>query len=492
MACNPSRLELSNAAATTVQITLTTDPGDGTTVTLEVDGLGIAESGTTTSAVVSFTIAAVSAANNSIWDATVQVGANRPATAEVLVTETNTAQTVGLTITDADVTYCGALASGGAASSLQGPIIFTAKNRSGGTMTKGQAVYVSGHAGDRTEVMLADADASGKMPAFGIVNSVSASDNADVELVTYGEVRNMDTAAFAVGATVYISTTPGALTTTKPSGATSLIQNMGRVVRSHATEGIINVMGAGRTNDVPNLADGHVFYGVSGSSVATDLTTLVPDNAIDSPAVASTPALAAGSIDAVVAMNTTQYGSITPDPNTLYIITNGTTSIADSDDVTITAAATNDFLIYTGSVWEDQTPTEARTALGISTFGATLIDDTDAATARTTLGLSQVKTDSYVGHIEAPADGTYYIDPSSVGNRTVVSITPTWTNAGSNAGTLAVVMAGTTQATINFATATNGAEVSIGQLLSSGDELKFTLASIADVSDLRFVVEYTQ
>ena len=113
MACNPTRIELSNAATTTVQITLATDPGDGTTVTLEVDELGIDASTTTTSAVATFSITAVSAANNSIWDATIQVGANRPATAEVLVVETNTNQTVGVTIDDSSVTYCAPSGGGG-------------------------------------------------------------------------------------------------------------------------------------------------------------------------------------------------------------------------------------------------------------------------------------------------------------------------------------------------------------------------------------------
>lgn len=483
MTCNPSRLELSNAASTTVQITLATDPGDGTTVTLEVDGLGLAESGTTSSGVVSFTVSAVSASNNSIWDATIQVGANRPATAEVLVVETNTAQTIGVTIDDADVTYCGALGGGGTAGTLEGPIIFTAKNRSGGTLTKGQAVYISGHAGDRTEVMLADADVSAKMPAFGLVNSVSSADNSDVELVTFGEVRSMDTLAFAVGATVYIGTTPGALTTTKPTGSASLIQNMGRVVRSHETEGIINVMGAGRTNDVPNLADGEVFYGVSGSSVATDLTTLVPDNAVDSPAVASTPALAAGSIDAVVALTTTQYGSITPDSETLYVITDGTTSISDSDDVTITGVADHDFLVYDSATsdWINRTPANARADLGLGT-----------------LATQSTITDSYVGHVETIADGTYYIDTRIAQARTLVSL---YLAADSGAtATIDLQEGGVTMlsGTVSLVGGTpqditTGSTPSISDTsLAQDTVLTLVISGSSSGDNLRFAVEYTQ
>jgi hypothetical protein len=48
--------------------------------------------------------------------------------------------------------------------------------------------------------------------------------------------------------------------------------------------------------------------------------------------------VAAGSITDVIALTNTQYTNLTSgaDPNTLYVITDGTTSIADSDDVTIT------------------------------------------------------------------------------------------------------------------------------------------------------------
>jgi len=114
MACNATRIELSNSAVTTLTVTLTSDPGDGTTVLLIVDGLGITTSGTTSGGSATLTpVAAVVADTNSLWDAVIQVGTNRPAIAEVLVTETNTAQSLGITITDSQVTYCAPTGGGG-------------------------------------------------------------------------------------------------------------------------------------------------------------------------------------------------------------------------------------------------------------------------------------------------------------------------------------------------------------------------------------------
>jgi len=41
-------------------------------------------------------------------------------------------------------------------------------------------------------------------------------------------------------------------------------------------------------------------------------------------------------------------------------------SIGDLSDVTITAAATDDFLVFTGAVWADRTPTQVRTSLNVT------------------------------------------------------------------------------------------------------------------------------
>ena len=118
MACNATRIELSNSATTTVQITISTwvagDPE--LSVTLEVDGLSIDETATTSSGVATMTIAAVSASNNALYDATLQAGTNPPAVAEVQVTETNVAQTVGIAIDDTNVTYCAPTGGGGGGS----------------------------------------------------------------------------------------------------------------------------------------------------------------------------------------------------------------------------------------------------------------------------------------------------------------------------------------------------------------------------------------
>jgi hypothetical protein len=84
----------------------------------------------------------------------------------------------------------------------------------------------------------------------------------------------------------------------------------------------------------------------------------------------------------------------------------GASTLDDLTDVTITAAAAGDILRHNGTAWVDAVGTthfEAAGGIathaavtssvhGISAFGATLVDDADAATARTTLGLGALAT----------------------------------------------------------------------------------------------------
>jgi len=145
---------------------------------------------------------------------------------------------------------------------LNGPVQFTAKNTSGGTITKGQAIAISGISGNTPTVTLADADDASSMPAFGLA-ATTAADNNNLEIVTFGSLKGIQTdyAGWALGDTLYISTTAGALTNTPPAGEGSLIQNIGSVERLHSSNGTIKVGGAGRSNATPNLDDGNVFIG---------------------------------------------------------------------------------------------------------------------------------------------------------------------------------------------------------------------------------------
>lgn len=133
-------------------------------------------------------------------------------------------------------------------------------NNSGASIPIGTPVYQTGVSGNNITIAPADADDSAKMPAIGITTTAIA-DTASGTITILGVVNGLDTSSYTAGATLYISTAAGGLTTTAPAGETSLIQNFARVLKVNATSGSIAVMGAGRSNAVPNLANGKVFIG---------------------------------------------------------------------------------------------------------------------------------------------------------------------------------------------------------------------------------------
>jgi hypothetical protein len=97
-------------------------------------------------------------------------------------------------------------------------------NDSGSTLTKGQAVYISGAQGNRVAVKLARADV--EATSFGTIGLVAETiaNGAEGFIIVSGALYKLDTTGFTAGATVYLSpTTAGALTTTKPQAPDQLV-----------------------------------------------------------------------------------------------------------------------------------------------------------------------------------------------------------------------------------------------------------------------------
>ena len=231
-------------------------------------------------------------------------------------------------------------------SELNGAVQFKARNETGGPLTKGQAVYISGVSGSVPLVSLARANSASTMPAHGLL-AADVSNNADVQVISFGNLTeyNTTTHSLSLGDTVYVSAaTAGALTSSAPAGETNLIQNIGKVVRASATEGIIKVGGAGRSAATPNLDNGKIFLG-NGSNQAVS-----------------------------TALSSINLTSFNDDLGSTYQpLDAGLTSISG-----LTTAADN--MIYT-------TASDTYAVTGLTAAGRAILDDADAAAQRTTLGL---------------------------------------------------------------------------------------------------------
>jgi hypothetical protein len=161
---------------------------------------------------------------------------------------------------------------------VDGGIRFTAQ--ADGALSKGDVVYISGFSGANTLVAKAQANSSSTMPAFGFVNR-AALNGATVQIITFGNIYGsgtypLDTItdsegnSLTVGDEIYVSSTvSGGYTNVKPSNETNLIQNIGKIVRVNANNGVIKAGGAGRTNATPNLDSGKMFLGNASNQSAS-------------------------------------------------------------------------------------------------------------------------------------------------------------------------------------------------------------------------------
>lgn len=165
---------------------------------------------------------------------------------------------------------------------------FPVFNNSGSAITKGTPV----HAGawnvgqNAVQVELADADNSADMPCLGL--ALTDISNGGTGFVIYaGELTGLDTSSFSAGDELYVSTTAGQLTATKPTSNTAATQKVAQVLRSNASAGVLAVFGAGRSNDVPNSTATKMIMTADNSSADTQFTPQVLYNTDATPPTAS-------------------------------------------------------------------------------------------------------------------------------------------------------------------------------------------------------------
>jgi hypothetical protein len=266
---------------------------------------------------------------------------------------------------------------------------FAVKNTSGGQLLAGTPVYATGSVGasGATEVAAADAGNAAKMPAIGLLEATLAS-NGEGFATSIGIVRGLNTASYAINGVVFVAV-GGGLTATRPTGISELVQNIGRVVRVHASTGEILVMGPGRTNDVQNLVPAVRL----GTGTADSTTFLRGDN------------------------------------TWATVSASGGVTDGDKGDVTVSGSGTVWTIDAVGGTAASAVSTHAALTSGvhgISTFGASLVDDVDASTARTTLGLAAIASSGSASDLSAGTVGTARLASGSASSTTYLRGDQTW------------------------------------------------------------------
>jgi hypothetical protein len=151
----------------------------------------------------------------------------------------------------------------------------TIKNITGTTIQKGTPCYItgSGTGGNIAGVLPANASNPALMPAGVIAGETILAGAEGIGLIN-GFISGVNTSAFTPGATIYVAP-GGGYTSTKPTGSSVLIQKLGNVEKSHASNGSGVINGPNYYNEVPNIQQGYTWVGdTNGVAVAVATSSI--------------------------------------------------------------------------------------------------------------------------------------------------------------------------------------------------------------------------
>jgi len=243
------------------------------------------------------------------------------------------------------------------------------------------------------------------------------------------------------GDTLYVSTS--GITNIKPTGGDALIQNIGQVLRTNSTGTLIHaikVSSIDRTNDVPNLSAGHIFYSGNGFTEQTPLTSAIASQStITTQTLNVTGALLSGGKDLSVDLNTIDqringlYNYLISNSVNNYsvsstnindFLTNEYSTISATADLgdTITLSATDDVYVLSNNIG-DVSDDWILATLKPTTY----ITDSSLSHQKVidSFMFTQFKSAKYIIEVEDLVSGEmFFTELSVVTNGTTYSITP--------------------------------------------------------------------
>lgn len=152
---------------------------------------------------------------------------------------------------------------------INGAVLQKVFNNTAGLLSKGQVVYLpGGNNGDNPYIDLAQANSASTMSAIGIIKE-DIDPSTLGEVITSGELTGLNLTGFTTGDELYVSDiAAGSFKNAPPRTEANLIQKIGKVIKG-GNGGALTVLGAFRSNQVPNLNEGSMFLGSSNNDTTT-------------------------------------------------------------------------------------------------------------------------------------------------------------------------------------------------------------------------------
>lgn len=148
------------------------------------------------------------------------------------------------------------------------------RNTSGATILAGTPVFEIGFTGGNLIVGIASASSPDSMPAIGLL-AVDVGHNSNGVVIKFGVLTGIktDSSGWSDGIPLYVDSGAHGLTHIKPTGA-NLVQRIGQIVDAGPGEsGSFDIFGAGRSNDLPNFAQGpnYIWAGAETDSIPIEI-----------------------------------------------------------------------------------------------------------------------------------------------------------------------------------------------------------------------------
>lgn len=319
-------------------------------------------------------------------------------------------------------------------------------NNTANPITNGKVVYITGSYNGVPTIALANATTESTSFALGVVTNSSIAINSYGYVTIRGHVNSLNTSSWTVGTSLYLSSTPGELTSTAPSEGNFDVR-IGRVMIQDSSNGriYVNIRPMSRLTDLGDVTintpstDQVLRYNgtewVNGNPVTSSTSVGIeffPDDTSIIPAgteslypiknLSKTPITTAEDVDTIsLNSNTVMYGSYLYD-NALNRTTidagiwtfNVYAAVNNAGGITSLRQNINRVRIGTGTITTTALTSTSRTATASSgtPFAATEIDvggTIDSASfLRTTTGLFRILTrvSDTVVTIEVPSTYT--------------------------------------------------------------------------------------
>jgi hypothetical protein len=234
------------------------------------------------------------------------------------------------------------------------------RKASAGSITKGQVVYITGSTGTHLSVELADADTeSTAASTFGVAVE-TITDSAEGYVILYGLLTGLDTTGLTEGAALWLSSTAGSWTTTKPTQPAHLV-SLGWVVKTAGGSGGIVYVKVANGQELDELHDVLITSPVNGHLLYRDQS-----NGLWKNAMLSDSNITDNTISANKLTDNSVSNSKLRDSSALSVIGRSVNSTGDPTD--ILASTDNTVLRRSGTV------------LGFGQIKASSIEQSSAAT----------------------------------------------------------------------------------------------------------------